>query len=115
MVFFLLCHSMERMGTLRDSTLPLRGRRLGTLCVRYLGRIGDGRAVPVCDATFLGSPILTNFLRPHVCLPVRLVSSFGTKAVDSASVQCVLLRRLRRCGRGSVLVKCLVGAMRIFC
>lgn len=84
MVLFTL-KSAIHLHTLQKSALPLQNKEIRSLYDRCLTELHITRDIPIYSTAFLKSPVIVGLWRPHIYLPIHLISDFTDLSCHTAS------------------------------
>lgn len=76
-MIILVIKSSLRLRNLEKSALPLQNKEVRILYHHCLEEMGIHRDIPVYSTAFLKSPIIVGLLKPHIYLPIHLISDYN--------------------------------------
>lgn len=84
-VLIITLNSLLHLYTLKSSSLPLQNKRVWNVYRRCLQELNIKKEVPIYSTAFLKSPVIVGLWRPHIYLPIHLISDFTDLSCHTAS------------------------------
>lgn len=78
----LTARSSLRLQNIRQSALPLQNPAIRRLYRHCLKELHIRKEVPIYSTAFLQSPVIIGFLRPHIYLPIHIISDYSKIDTD---------------------------------
>ncbi len=80
-MILLALRSSFRLYRIKQSALPLQNHEVRKLYKKCLGEMHITKDIPLYSTAFLKSPVITGLFRPHIYLPIHLISDYGTDKI----------------------------------
>lgn len=80
-VSLLVFRSSYRLHQIKKSALPLQNREVQKLYKSCLEEMHITKNIPISSTAFLTSPVITGLFRPHIYLPIRLITDFQLEKI----------------------------------
>ena len=74
--------SSLRLQNIRQSALPLQNPAIRRLYRHCLKELHIRKEIPIYSTAFLQSPVIIGFLRPHIYLPIHIISDYSKIDTD---------------------------------
>ena len=74
--------SSLRLQNIRQSALPLQNPAIRRLYRHCLKELHIRKEIPIYSTAFLQSPVIIGFLRPHIYLPIHIISDYSKTDTD---------------------------------
>ena len=78
----LTARSSLRLQNIRQSALPLQNPAICRLYRHCLKELHIRKEIPIYSTAFLQSPVIIGFLRPHIYLPIHIISDYSKIDTD---------------------------------
>ena len=78
----LTARSSLRLQNIRQSALPLQNPAIRRLYRHCLKELHIRKEIPIYSTAFLQSPVIIGFLRPHIYLPIHIISDYSKIDTD---------------------------------
>ena len=78
----LTARSSLRLQNIRQSALPLQNPAIRRLYRHCLKELHIRKEIPIYSTAFLQSPVIIGFLRPHIYLPIHIISDYSKTDTD---------------------------------
>ena len=76
-MIILVIKSSLHLRNLKKSALPLQNKEVRRLYHHCLEEMGIHKKIPIYSTAFLKSPIIVGLLKPHIYLPIHLISDYN--------------------------------------
>ena len=74
LMILLICRSLKRLRTIEQSALPLQNKQVKVIFQNCIAESGIKKEIPVYSTAFLKSPVTVGFIKPHIYIPIHLIS-----------------------------------------